>query len=365
MNDLLAHGALWPAVVSTLLALWLVRRRLALDVPPPRADTPVSVIVPMRNEEGNAAACTEALLRARGPGDEILVVDDHSTDGTARVVREAGLEPISAPPLPQGWFGKAWACEVGGRAARNPVLLFIDADVRVEPDSLRAAAGACAEADWFSAFPRQVLPTMAEWLGLGPLMAARLASSGPVDSRRAGCGQFFALRAEAWQRIGGHGAVRADVAEDMMLGRRLHEAGLQGRVAFGVGLASARMYPEGRLSAVWRGWVKNMAAGSRASPEGNRAISALTVAAFANSVLLGWSLVAGSALHFAAFVVLHSLASFTFAAAVRPLRKLGPVEAALFPAAMLFMVSTFARSLLAERGVGGGAEWKGRVVTGD
>ncbi len=73
------------------------------------------------------------VLRA---GDEVLVVDDHSSDGTAGVARSAGARVLPAPPLPAGWAGKQWACHTGASVAASEVLVFLDADTRIEPGGL-------------------------------------------------------------------------------------------------------------------------------------------------------------------------------------------------------------------------------------
>src|SRR3981081_278891 len=62
-----------------------------------------------------------------------MVVDDRSADETVRIAREAAAgDPrarvITSPPLPEGWFGKQWACAAGAKIARGSVLQFTDAD---------------------------------------------------------------------------------------------------------------------------------------------------------------------------------------------------------------------------------------------
>ena len=59
---------------------------------------------------------------------EVLVIDDHSTDRTARVAREFGAAVICSEPLPAGWTGKTWACFQGVQHASCDLLLFLDAD---------------------------------------------------------------------------------------------------------------------------------------------------------------------------------------------------------------------------------------------
>ena len=74
------------------------------------------------------------------PGDELVVVDDHSSDGTADVAAAHGATVVAAPALPSGWVGKPHACWIGAGATTAPLLVFLDADVRPGPDLLDGLA---------------------------------------------------------------------------------------------------------------------------------------------------------------------------------------------------------------------------------
>src|SRR5262245_19825119 len=135
----LASAGLGLAAVPAVLFLV----NLCLYRPPPqlKAGGAVSVLIPARNEERSIEAAVEAALASRGVEIEVVVLDDHSEDRTADMVRQiAGrdvrvrLEP--APPLPEGWCGKQPACHVLSRLARHDLFLFVDADVRLRPDGL-------------------------------------------------------------------------------------------------------------------------------------------------------------------------------------------------------------------------------------
>lgn len=95
----------------------------------------VSVIVPVRNDPKNLELCLRALLSSDHSEFEIIVVDDGSTDDTAQVARrhEARLLQNSQRQ------GPAVARNAGAKQARYPVLLFIDADVCVQPDTMSRA----------------------------------------------------------------------------------------------------------------------------------------------------------------------------------------------------------------------------------
>jgi hopene-associated glycosyltransferase HpnB len=119
----------------------------------------VTAVVPARDEAETVGETIGALMRQdyRGPFNVVLV-DDQSRDGTARLAREAAaalgagdrLEVVSARPLPSGWTGKLWAQSKGVEFAANTnapdYLLLTDADIVFAPDALsslvaRAEAG--------------------------------------------------------------------------------------------------------------------------------------------------------------------------------------------------------------------------------
>jgi len=135
----LVFCALMFALLPTLLFLW----NLTLYNPPPVPGKvePVSVLIPARNEERSIEACVRAALASERVDLEVLVLDDHSEDRTAEIVRQIArtdsrLQLFSAPPLPVGWCGKQFACSVLAQLASKPVLCFLDADVQLAPAGL-------------------------------------------------------------------------------------------------------------------------------------------------------------------------------------------------------------------------------------
>jgi 4,4'-diaponeurosporenoate glycosyltransferase len=130
------------ALTACNVALWLPGTfclwRLPRCPPAPseRDGLQVSVIIPARNEQRRIAPLLESLGRQIRPAQEILVVDDGSIDGTAGVARDLGAAVITAPPKPDGWTGKTWACWTGSREAHGELLVFLDADTVLEPDGL-------------------------------------------------------------------------------------------------------------------------------------------------------------------------------------------------------------------------------------
>ncbi len=93
----------------------------------------LSVVVPSFNGAGTLGICLEALRRTSGAGDEIIVVDDGSTDGTAEVAAGYGAIVVTNHRR----SGPAAARNLGAGVARNDLLLFLDADVVVGADTIR------------------------------------------------------------------------------------------------------------------------------------------------------------------------------------------------------------------------------------
>lgn len=92
-----------------------------------------SVIVPVHNGEGYLQRCLQALFKSSRKPDEIVVVDDASTDSSADCARQGGARVLS---LANGPNGPAAARNRGAGIAEGDVLVFVDADVMVHPDTL-------------------------------------------------------------------------------------------------------------------------------------------------------------------------------------------------------------------------------------
>jgi hypothetical protein len=254
----LLAGASVAGAVHAAANMALLRR--PPDDPPP-VRRPVTVVLPVRDEERHVGDCLAALLDQRGVPDlRIVVVDDGSTDGTAAVVR-AVSDPrerlVTAGPPPPGWLGKPHACATGVAAVRaerpddDGVLVFVDADVRLFPDALAAAVAVLDRhgLDLVSPWPRPLAEGLAErlvqplapWLW-GTTLPVRLAERSHRPSLAAANGQFLVLTARGYARAGGHAAVRDEVVEDVALLRAVKRAGGRGGPVDGSRLAACRMY---------------------------------------------------------------------------------------------------------------------------
>lgn len=230
--------------------------------------TPISAIVPARNEEAGIARCVESLA-AQPEIAGIIVVNDESSDGTAAALRELSariprLRVLETGGVPEGWAGKNHAVWLGAQQARGEWLLFTDADTEHLPGS---AARALAEAKrtgtaLVSFSPEQVTATWWE-RALVPFVFCRLAQlfpyhavSDPASPVAAANGQYLLIRREAYESLGTHAAIRGEVIEDLALARLAKQAGVAIYFARGQGIVRTRMYRS--FAAMWEGWVKNL-----------------------------------------------------------------------------------------------------------
>ena len=274
---LLALGAALPWILVPLGVLWRARDSRELGDEPDSAppDAPlVSVIIPARDEARNIGRCVRSALSATYPALEVIVVDDHSTDGTGQLAREAAgsdrrLRVIEPPSLPEGWFGKQWACASGAAVANGEILCFADADTEHSSDLVTRAVNAMRtrQADLFSIAGRQELGGFWERVIQPQIFTMLLARYGGTETvtrsphvhDKIANGQCIFVRRTAYDAVGGHAAVRDKVAEDLMLAQRMFAAGHHVALALGVEQLSTRMYTS--LRELIAGWSKNIYAG--------------------------------------------------------------------------------------------------------
>lgn len=264
-----------PWLLSFLTLPRLVRRTPNLSDAPEGSGRLVSIIVPARNESANIATVMRSILTTTYRPFELLIVDDRSTDDTAAIVERLAdprVRLIHGEELPDGWYGKPWACVQGYRQARGELLLFTDADTRHQPELLSRAVGALLEerAALVTVSPTQRCVTFWERLVMPQiwlLLALRYHPRSVSGARRArdviANGQFILTTREAYDAAGTHAAVRHEVAEDLALAQTYVRHGLKLHFAFAERLMETRMYHG--LSHLIEGWSKNIYLGGRRS----------------------------------------------------------------------------------------------------
>lgn len=264
-----------PWVLPFLTLPRLARRTPSLIESRPESGRLVSVIIPARNESSTIATVVGSILATTYHPIELLVVDDRSTDDTAAIVAtfsDPRLRLVCGEELPDGWYGKPWACYQGYRAAKGEILLFTDADTRHAPELLGRAVGALVgeEAGLVTVAPLQRCVTFWERVVMPQiwfLLALRYQPGSVNRARRErdviANGQFILTTRQAYEAAGTHAAVRQEVAEDLALAQTFLRHGLKLHFAFAERLMETRMYQG--LSHLIEGWSKNIYLGGRRS----------------------------------------------------------------------------------------------------
>ena len=345
----------------------------------------VAVLIPARNEASVIATTITSLLQQNYPSLQLLVLDDHSDDGTAAAAEcAAGDDPrfrlLTGRPLPPGWMGKNWAChqlaEAAGLAnasvdkqvASPDILLFTDADVLWQPDAVRALVAEFqhSDADLLTIWPTQITVTWGERLTV-PLMALAVLGYLPLPLAHdfyhplasAANGQCMTFRRTAYATIGGHAAVRSAVVEDVRLAQHIKTSGLKLRMADGNELLRCRMYDG--WQATLDGYAKNILAG-----HGNH-VSLLLLSTLFHWAVFVWPwfwLAAGSYWVLPAWPLWPTLL-VTLGVGIRAVtaaathQRVG--DALLMPVSVVLMTWVAARALW-WRWRFGGVVWKGRIL---
>jgi hypothetical protein len=207
---------------------------------------------------------------------EHVIVDDRSIDGTADAARAASggderVRIIENSELPEGWFGKPWACATGAAHARGEMLCFTDADARHGPRLVARALAAMTarELDMLSVaghqelggFWERVIQPHVFWMIASRYGGTDAVNTSPRVEDKIANGQCIFVRRAAYEAIGGHAAVHDQVAEDVALAQRLFAAGKRTELVLGEEDLTTRMYTS--LAEIMAGWRKNVFAGGR------------------------------------------------------------------------------------------------------
>ncbi len=364
------------ALAAALALLWLAlaarlarerRRAPALPPPlPPDSAPPTVVLLPLRDEEANAADCLATLAAQTAPH-WVVAIDDGSRDRTpailAEVARHAPLTVLRAPSPAAGTSGKlnALACGLATLSAEERAgwLLTTDADTRHAPDLLARAHAAIAERrlDALSLAGRQAasgagdaLLTPAVFALLDLLLGDWRPYADGQGGRALANGQFFLLRGTALAAVGGFAAFARQPLDDVALAGALAQSGFRVGFLRAEGGLTVRMYPG--LGAALAGWRRNLALFLDDRP-GIVAAALLLVAA---TVGLAAVALARGAFLAALLLWLGGAGASVWA------RRSGGVRSAwggLFPLDALLLATTLALAAL-DRRRGRLAPWRGR-----
>jgi hopene-associated glycosyltransferase HpnB len=238
-------AAAWLYLIAGRGLFWRAHDDAAVTTAMPAAPRSVVAVIPARDEAEVIGRAVGSLLAQdyRGPL-HIIVVDDHSSDGTAIAAREAAeaagaadrLTIVRAAPLPSGWSGKLWAVRQGVAAAqtRQPdYLLLTDADIVHAPGNL-AALVARAESGGYdlaslmvrlncrTVWERLLIPAFVLFFFM--LYPPRWVAD-PRSSTAAAAGGCMLIRRATLEAIGGVDSIRHEIIDDCALARRVKAVG--------------------------------------------------------------------------------------------------------------------------------------------
>jgi glycosyltransferase involved in cell wall biosynthesis len=215
----------------------------------------ITVIVPTLNEEHYILPCLESVARQSPPPDEILVVDNGSTDRTVEVVKEfsAAHPQLNVKITYEARKGCDWAREAGWRAATGDVIIHVDADETMPLDWLGKVRTVLRDNPELAAFggtvrfenpPLSILilqglynllyPRMVHWTKGFPYL----------------CGGMTICKREVLEKMNGYANKPSDQLEDYYLSEQAHKLGYKTRYFPSIyGYHSLRRYHDGGLAA--------------------------------------------------------------------------------------------------------------------
>jgi len=259
--------AIWIYLLVARGHFWRVRED---DLEPKRLENwpHVVAVVPARNEAATISQAISSLAKQDYPGEfSIIVVDDHSEDGTAALAQQVANEfgasrrvkIHSAAPLAPGWTGKLWALNDGISAASEKGVEFFwltDADIEHAPDTLRRLVFR-AERDSLDLASLMVLlqaKTFPERLLIPPFLYFFLMLypprwiADPNASTAGAAGGCILLRRNVLAPIGGIASIRGEVIDDCALARAVKKNG--GRIWMGLTRTSVSLRSYGTFAEI-------------------------------------------------------------------------------------------------------------------
>jgi hopene-associated glycosyltransferase HpnB len=370
--------AIWCVLLFGRGGFWRTRPAPAIAAAPRQAWPTVVAVVPARNEADVIGDALSSLLAQDYPGRfHVVVVDDHSTDGTAEAARAAALamqradclSVIQASPLPAGWSGKVWA-QSQGIAAVAPLgleadyLLLTDADIGHPKDAVTQLVARAIEErrDLVSLMVRLRCDSFWE-KALIPAFVFFFAKlypfawvNDPRNKTAAAAGGCMLVARSALEEAGGIESIRAELIDDCSLAARIKHRGSGGHaIRLDVAEHSLSLRPYDSAREIWNMIARTAFTQLRYSPW----LLAGTLAGMAIIYLV--PPVAALVLGAPGWPAWLAWAAMCCAYAPM-LRYYGrsPYWAPALPLVALFYVgATFASALRYWRGKGG--QWKARV----
>ncbi len=326
-----------------------------------------SVIIPARNEANRIGDLLKSLKRQSIPPNEVIVADDDSTDGTAEIAQNSGARVIRVMHKPSDWTGKTWACMTAAQKAKGKLLLFLDADTRLEPDGLRRILLTYKRyGGMVSVLPFHRMKHLWERLSavFNAAIPAGVRAFSIPQPRRGPSGAFgpcIICTTTDYFKCGGHASVRRHVLENLALGNIFRQNGLRVTCLMGGGVLWFRMYSEGPREMI-EGWTKGFASGAgMLDISGLLLVIAWISGAFTTVTGLIYACITRSRKLLVSALCLYALYVLQFRGILKRLGNYGLLAPLLFPVLILFFTIVFTRSVISRR-VTKSVRWRGRKM---
>jgi glycosyltransferase involved in cell wall biosynthesis len=324
---------------------------------------PVSILIPVRNEEDNILTLLQSISGQDYKDYEVIILDDSSEDNTYRIcadfaVKHHQFRVIRGAELPHDWLGKNYACHQLAKEAKGDFFLFLDADEQINNGLINSAIQRMQmfRLGLLSLFTDQQMNTFGEklvvplmnyiLLNLLPLRLVYLVKNSAVA---AASGQFMLFDAELYRRYQWHEKVKDKVVEDVEIMREVKSTGINGEVLLANGMISCRMYKSYKEAV--NGFTKNFLAAF------NYSIFTLLIYIM---IIIGGPMIVITTLNLQLILFMTSLIILTRIMISLPSRQNAWVNILLHPLQMFNL--TFIAFLSIQAYFTKTTVWKGRIV---
>ena len=251
---------IWLAVLFLPWKPWSTDESLDANNTDTAADlSQITVLIPARNEQEVISGTLDGLVQ-QGNGPEIILIDDQSNDKTVEIAQSKnlpGLRIVHGQPLETGWSGKLWALEQGRLLATTPLLLLLDADIYLKPNTLNALVvkmerdqldlvSLMAQLKMECFWEKLLIPAFIFFFKL--LYPFRLSNSKqtPIAAAAGGC---ILVKAEILETISAFRSLQDCLIDDCSLARKIKNAG--GSIWLGLTHSAISLRPYHRLEDIW------------------------------------------------------------------------------------------------------------------
>jgi hopene-associated glycosyltransferase HpnB len=218
----------------------------------------VTVLIPARNEV-QVIDHTLCSVLDQGEGIQVVVVNDQSTDSTARILEDYSdrITVVNSTPLPPGWSGKLWALEQGRKLAATPLILLLDADIKTDPglisglrqhmlDRSKDLVSLMAVPPMFTFWEKMLMPAFVYYFKLLYPFSLANGKSKYVAAAAGGC---VLIKTDVLEQIRGFASFGSELIDDCQLARKVKQAGYSTWLGLTHSIHSARPYKG--LKEIW------------------------------------------------------------------------------------------------------------------